>query len=337
MSENKKTPLKYWLAIALLLLVTCLWIFWGSAEMFYEGWGSQWYLCLAYLIPGILCFILTLVAANWPRAGGWLLLLLGSAFTILWWGLAANRHMLTWKRLAGEFPVSASLALIGIFLLSIRHRPSLTIKRYIWIAGAPFLTFALVAGYYLPIVLTRVDDGRRGARLILGNGVALVWAPAGPGWNWQTVENGYLSWDELARYGQPPIGIKRTPYSNHASQADMETTGLCRYLTADGLRLAETPQNIWRMPTTDEIVRSLVRHGHSAGCLWQNIRKQATCSVTPDKETPLWDPDAPTIYLWTAEEYNEEQAYFVSYNGRVSFQPKDWGNSRHGYRCVREP
>jgi hypothetical protein len=57
----------------------------------------------------------------------------------------------------------------------------------------------------------------------------------------------------------------------------------------------------------------------------------------PDKETPLWNPDAPPIYYWAADVSNEEDAYYVSYNGFVSAQPKTFGNPRHGYRCVREP
>ncbi len=48
----------------------------------------------------------------------------------------------------------------------------------------------------------------------------------------------------------------------------MEATGLCRYLSEDGLTLMAEPQGIWRMPTTDEIVRSLARHGQNAGCAW---------------------------------------------------------------------
>lgn len=37
---------------------------------------------VSYLLDaGILCFILTIVTVNWPRAGGWLLLLVGSIFT----------------------------------------------------------------------------------------------------------------------------------------------------------------------------------------------------------------------------------------------------------------
>ena len=71
---------------------------------------------------------------------------------------------------------------------------------------------------------------------------------------------------------------------------------------------------------------------------WVGINEQVVCSrCQPDLETPLWAPDEAPIYYWVGDEYNEENAYYVSYNGWVKRQPKSWGNPRHGYRCVREP
>jgi hypothetical protein len=91
------------------------------------------------------------------------------------------------------------------------------------------------------------------------------------------------------------------------------------------------------MPTTDEAVRSLVKRGENAGCSWSGGRGRATCRVWPDKETPLWSSEQSAIYYWTADEYDAEQAWYVSYNGWVQHQSKGWGNPRHGHRCVREP
>ena len=157
--------------------------------------------------------------------------------------------------------------------------------------------------------------------------------------NWQQSWGGYPSWDALAWYGLPPLGLKdgdqRPP--GHATQSDMMRLGLCRYLDATGKQLMPEPQNIWRMPTTDELVRSLVHHGENAGCARQEELGKVHCEQSPDKETPLWAPDQPPIYMWSGEEYDEEEAFFVSYNGWVKKQPKSWGNPRHGYRCVREP
>jgi hypothetical protein len=118
----------------------------------------------------------------------------------------------------------------------------------------------------------------------------------------------------------------------------MNTTGLCCYLAEDGVTIMYEPQYIWRMPTVDEIVRSLVIHGENAGCTWDGESLRADCDVRPDKETPLWAPDWSPIYYWAADEHDEHRAYYVSYNGEgVNYQPKSWGNSRHGYRFVREP
>ena len=82
----------------------------------------------------------------------------------------------------------------------------------------------------------------------------------------------------------------------------------------------------------------VVRDGENAGCTAPQgqQRGQAVCRRTPDKETPLWGPDIPFIYMWAAHERDSARAYYVSYNGWVRHQPKSWGNPRHGYRFVRE-
>jgi len=55
----------------------------------------------------------------------------------------------------------------------------------------------------------------------------------------------------------------------------------------------------------------------------------------------VWHLDEEPIYYWSADEYHEESAWYVPYTGggryggMISYQPKDWGNPRHGYRCVR--
>lgn len=123
-----------------------------------------------------------------------------------------------------------------------------------------------------------------------------------------------------------------------ATIEEMRATGLCRYLSADGLTLMDTPQDSWRMPTTDEIVRSLVQNGQDAGCSWDGNSDWADCRVTPDKETPLWNPGQQAIYYWSADAYDTREAYYVGYNGNgVASQPKAWANPRHGFRCVRAP
>jgi len=348
-----KHKLPGYTATGLMILTTAFWTFWGTAEMYYEGWGLPFPIPMRYLALGAACLALTLLALTWPRAGGWLITLTGGAFTAWWWMLAARRGWLSWRWILSTFPASSLMILTGVlFLLEGHYRQRLRAEgwrpppkwwqrnlRYLVAVGIPLLVAVAISAYYLPTVLARVDDGDRGARLIKGNSVKLIWAPKGPGWNWKQPWGGYPSWDQLALYGVPPVGLEDKPgYEHrHATQGDMEANCLCRYLSADGLTLMDEPQNIWRMPTTDELVRSLVWRGENAGCIWDGKSGTAHCDKRPNKDTPLWAPDEEPIYYWSADEYSEDKAYYVSYNGHIGFQPKSWGNPRHGYRCVREP
>jgi len=361
-----KRRLPGYVATALVILTTTFWTYWGVGEMYYEGWGLPFPYPIRYLIPAAACLALTLVALTWPRAGGWLLIVIGVAFTAWWWRLAAARGWLSLTWILGTFPVSSLLILTGaLFLLEWRYRrqrhdegwtqPKPWLRRnpcpersewgrYVLAVGIPLLVVIGVSAYFAPLLLTRVDDGARGARLIEGNGVSLIWAPEGPGWNWKQPSGGYPSWDRLALYGVPPVGFGDKPgYEHrHAIQEDMERTGLCRYLSQDGTTLMAEPQDIWHMPTTDEIVRSLVRGGENAGCAWDGESDSATCEKQPNKDSPLWAPDEEPIYYWSADEYDAEEAWYVPYTGggryggAIAYQPKDWGNPRHGYRCVRD-
>ena len=351
-----KSALPGYIATALMILVTLLWTFWNVGEMYYEGWWGAWYMKAAYLIPGTACILLTLLALARPLIGGWAIIVVGAAFTAWWWGPRLGERLDVGQLLA-LFPVSGILLIIGIlFLFEARHRrrrrdagwtlPRTWLHRYslyVLSVGAPLLVFLGWSIYWLPIVLARQDDGIRTARLITGNGVTLIWAPEGPGWNWKQPWGGYPSWDDLALWGVPPVGFadKQGYEEDHASTSDMAATGLCNFLSEDGSRLMEQPQAIWRMPTADELIRSLTRHGDNAGCtepegIGVALLGRAACAETPDKETPLWAPDAAPIYYWAADEYDENRAYYVSYNGAFGSQPKSWGNPRHSFRCVRE-
>jgi hypothetical protein len=353
-SARGRRALPGYIALGLVVITTSLWTFWGAAEMYYEGWGLPFPQPLAYLIPAAVCLLLTLIVVTWPRVGGWLLIVAGGLFTAWWWTMQARRAGgLRLGAALSMFPVSGMIVLTGVlFLFEGRYRKQLEGEtwtpprrwvvrnlRYVLGLGLPLLVLAAISAVQLPAILARVDDGDRSARLIEGDGVALIWAPAGPGWNWQQAEGWNPSWDMIAWYGRPPLGLgdKSSAEGGHATQADMGATGLCRYLAEDGLTLMDQPQDVWRMPTTDEVVRSLVRRGENAGCSWSGEQGRATCRVQPDKETPLWSSGQSAIYYWTADEVDAERAWYVSYNGWVRHQSKDWGNPRHGHRCVREP
>jgi hypothetical protein len=349
-----KRRLPGWIATGMFTVTTCLWVFWGAAEMYYEGWGNPFPMPLAYLIPGAVCLLASALALTWPRVGGWALIAGGALFTVWVLGMQIRRSEgASFWGIVSFLPVTALIVVAGVLFVfegrrrrrereAGRQRPSnwwLRNLHYLVALGLPLAILLAVSAVQLPVVLARQDDGDRGARLIEGHGVSLVWAPAGPGWNWKQPFGGYPSWDSLALYGRPPIGLERKLESTavNATQEEMRATGLCRYLSADGLTLMDEPQDVWRMPTTDEVVRSLTRRGEPAGCSWEGEEGKVQCRVRPDKETPLWAPDQEPIYIWTGGESSARQAWYVSYNGYVRDQPKNWGNPRHGYRCVREP
>ena len=267
-----------------------------------------------------------------------------------------NGKLIIGRDLAG-FMVSGPLVFLGVLLLVDARNQKRRLaqgwvpnskwwRRNIWYLLAvvpPLLILAGLSIYSLPIVLTRVDDGERGARLIEGNGVTLIWAPEGPGWNWRQDFGGFPSWNMIALYGLPPIGMGDKPgYGSKigvfASAEEMAKYNLCLYLSENGLTLETEPQNIWRMPTVDDYARSFARHGENAGCVWHGeSHDKMECEILPDKETPLWAPDLDPIYYWASDEYNDREAYFVSYNGWVNTTYKPGGNPRHSYRCVRDP
>lgn len=337
-----------WIATGLITILNSLWLFWGFGEAFYEGWGvpeTPWFL---FLSIALIAMILSVLAIKFPYWGGGILVAAGVAFA-LWWLLPGIRSGFYTLRLTfGRLLLSGGFAIVGIlFILDGKYNKTDLTQSQSWIVKNLRLLFALglpslvgigIAAYNLPIVLTRIDDGDRSARLIQGNVVSLIWAPAGPGWNWKQDFGGYPSWDALATYGLTKFGESSdVTNEEHASEGTMQSYGLCSFLDEAGKILLEDPQYIWRMPTVDEIARSLSIHNINSGCSWNGEIGRLACQKNPDKETPLWAPDEPPVYYWASDQYDEENAYYVSYTGYISYQPKDWGNPRHGYRCVKEP
>ena len=344
-----------WIAKTILIVITSAWCYWSVSEMYHEGWWGPFYVKMGYLIPGAGLLLLTLTGIKWPRVGGWLVMVIGGAFTVFFMNIRFVGGKLTMDHDLVGFLISGPLVLLGVLLLIEGRNQKLRIaqgwkpqanwwKRNLWTLLAilpPLVVASALSAYYLPMVLTREDDGERGMRVIEGNGVSLVWAPEGPGWNWKQDYGGYPSWEMVALYGLDPIGLGDKPgydykEGNYASVEDLAQYNLCLYLSEDGLSLENEPQNVWRMPTADEYARSLTRNGENAGCQWDGEGSgEMECAQQPNKETPLWAPDLQPIYYWAAEEYNSSRAYFVSYNGWVNTTLKTGGNPRHSYRCVR--
>ena len=139
-----------------------------------------------------------------------------------------------------------------------------------------------------------------------GNGGNLIWAPDGPGW-------------------------PRTGVHWYAAQQ------VCQYLDEDGLTLALAPQHIWRLPTVDEAVRSMARHGQNSSGVWDAENAKATYRTRPDKESPLWNVYSQVIYWWTATEVDGERANIIVYDGKVWPRAKQFGPAYLGFRCVKQP
>jgi len=172
--------------------------------------------------------------------------------------------------------------------------------------GLPMLTLILSGIEPIVRVSQRVNDGNFQARLVSGNSVNLIWAPDGPGW--------------------PRTG---------ASWVEAEQ--VCHSLNEDGLSIAAVPQHIWHLPTVDEAVRSMARHGQNSGGVWDAESAAATYQTKPDKESPLWDTHSQVIYWWTATEIDEERAYMIVYDGKVWPRKKEFGPDYLGFRCVKRP
>lgn len=346
-----------WIGKSILIIITSLWCYWSFGEMYHEGWWGPFYIRLIYLIPGAAFLLLTLVGIKWPAIGGWLIVIFGGLFTVMFMDIHFVEGKLVIDRDVTGSLVSAPLVFLGILLIIEGRNLKRRIargwtphakwwRRNLWTLLAVIPPLAIFIGlsiFYLPFVLTRQDDGDRGIRLIKGSGSNLLWAPEGPGWNWKQDYGGYPSWQMVALYGLPPVGFDdKDGYDarngEFPSEEEMQKYNLCLYLSEDGTTLEAEAQNIWRMPTINEYASAYARHGVNAGCVWLGEgNDQMTCDIKPDKETPLWAPDLEPIYYWAAEESDERTAYFVSYNGWVNATYKAGGNPRHSYRCVREP
>jgi hypothetical protein len=289
-----------WTAVGLSTVAACYWAVWGTLENFHEGW---WY-------PS-LWVNLGLMLAQYLLP---MLLFVGAGLTAIYWpriggGIHVAAALVAAWFFRGATPIVlypfmvGPLTLMGILYWFGRTQP----RRWAVaaVAGFPLVTVLVCGVGPAYRVAGRLDDGGRAARRLEGNGVDLIWAPEGPGWPRDGV-----AWEEAMRR--------------------------CRHLTEDGSSLAESRQHVWRLPTVDEAVRSLQRHGENCGGSWDAARSKPAYQRMPDKESPLWDVHSQVIYWWTETEVNEREAYIIVYNGQVYRRPKHahWGYL--GFRAVKE-
>lgn len=236
-----------WLAVGLSTLIACFWGFWGIIENFHEGWyfASLW-MNLAMMVGQYLL----------P-----MLLFVGAALVAIRWPRAGGSvHVAAalWAawQFRGSAPVVVYVSIVGpLVLMGACYwlgRPQPRRWAVAAVVGCPLITLLVCGAEPVYRVAGRWDDRDRGMRLLQGHDVQLMWAPAGPGW-----PNDGVTWHEAVRR--------------------------CRYLTADGLALADTPQDVWRLPTVEEVVGSSCRHGGHAGGTWDAGSERARFQIIPDK------------------------------------------------------
>jgi hypothetical protein len=295
--QFKKGQIMGWIAVGLSAVITCGWAFWGIIENFHEGWYFE---------------------SIWSNLGMMfvqylspMLIFMGVTLVSISWprfggvlhGVIALFAIWFFKAFSNAATFLIILPLIGLGALYWFGRPQPRKLASSLVIGLPILTLIISGISPIIRVSQRVNDGDLQARLVRGNGVELTWAPDGPGW---PREGG--DWYEAQR--------------------------VCQYLSEDGLTLESTPQDIWRLPTVDEAVRSMARHRQNSGGEWDAETAVATYETSPDKESPLWNIYSQVIYWWTATEIDAGRAYIIVYDGKVWPRAKDFGPAYLGFRCV---
>ncbi len=299
--KNIKTKIG-WIGVFITLIFSSIWAYWGAVENFHEGWYSS-----SILENLFMMFFQYLL------------------FTILFVTLAII--ILKWKKfglvlhfIVAAFSVwffsGASFSVLGLMIVI----PIIAIG-LIYYYGEPepkqwayriliFVPLIIILAISIPQgikVSQRINDNNFGVRIVEFNGVTLAWAPRGPGWP----DKG-ISWYEAQK--------------------------ICRYLSEDGTTIMDEEQNIWRLPTVDEAVSSMMLHGQNAGGVWDPVEEKAKYERTPDKETPLWDLHSKVIYYWTGDTsiQDERQAYIIVYHGGVYDKRKIDGQGYLSFRAVKE-
>jgi hypothetical protein len=300
MKQRDKRRIVGWIAVALSTVIICVWAFWGIIENFHEGWYYESWL--------------SNVGLMFAQYLSPMLIFLGvTCVSIFWPRVGAGLHgilalVVAWffGALTHTVTLLLLLPLVGLGALYWLGRPQPRKIAACLAIGLPLLTL-IISGIGPALrVSQRLNDGNLQARLVHGNGVDLIWAPDGPGWPREGAD-----W--------------------------VEAQQVCAYLDQDGLSLAPMAQHTWRLPTVEEAVRSMARHGQNSAGVWEADSARATYETTPDKESPLWNGCSQVIYWWTATEVDQDHAYIIVYDGEVWSRSKEFSPAYLGFRCVKPP
>lgn len=296
MTKSKIKSIIGWITIIITFSIISFWSYWGINEAFHEGWYHT--SLLQNLSTTFIQYLSIPIIFLVLSLIAMNYRKIGSGLFIAL-GIFA---MFFFNSNAGRFLILIPLLLfaLGFYFGEYKHKKAITIS-FIVI----FLLIILSLGIpQLIRVENRFNDNNFGIRSVEGNDISLIWAPQGVGFpldgtDWQTAKDN------------------------------------CARLNKEGTRLEDKEVNLWRLPSRDEIVRSMTRKNNNVGGSINSEGKQEY-KIKPDKETPLWNPNSQVIYYWTNEPKNEKQAFLVAYNGYILERSKNSGANYQGYRCVKE-
>ena len=301
MNKEKRRNIVGWIGVAITTIFSSIWAYWGSIENFHEGWYSVsiWENLFMLLFQYLLFTVI--------------FVLLG-VITLKWKIAGIVLHILLagfciWFFSGASFLVIGLMIvipIIGLGLLYFFGKPEP--KKWAY-RSLIFIPLIIIIAVFIPMsikVSKRINDYDFGTRIIEGNEITLIWAPRGPGW-----PDSGTTWHEAM--------------------------DICRYLSEDGTKIMNEVQDIWRLPTVDEAVRSMMLHGENVNGIWYPNNQKAVYDKTPDKESPLWDVHSQVIYYWTCETAidNEDRAYIIVYHGGVNSKMKIDGQSYLSFRAVK--
>ncbi len=291
-----------WTGVSITILFSSLWAYWGSFENFHEGWYEESLLLnlMIFLVQYLLfsIFFTFLACISLRWKKRGLILHILIGMFCIYFFSGANFQVL-------GMLIIIPFALLGLMYYIGEPQPRRWAYRLII-----FVPLVVTLAISIPLgirVSHRIDDRDLSMRIIEGNEVTLAWAPRGPGW-----PDVGISWEDAQR--------------------------LCAHLSEDGLTLSDDELNIWRLPTVDEAVRSMMLHGESSMGTWDPEEEKAYYSQKPDKESPLWDLGSKVIYYWTSDTSKEdpEQAYIIVYDGGVFDKRKSNRQDYQSFRAVKE-
>jgi hypothetical protein len=288
-----------WIAVTITVLLSSIWAYWGTIENFHEGWYSSFWKNMGMFVFQYLLFTLVFITLA-------LVILKWKKAGLIFHFIAAAFGI--WFFSGANFSVLGLLIVIPILLLGLMYYFGEPVPRKWAYLAIIVIPLVIVLGISIPEgikISQRIDDGNYDAVVVEGKGVTLMWAPRGPGWPDKGV-----SWEKASE--------------------------ICKHLSEDGMSVMEEEQNIWRLPTVDEAVRSMMLHGENAGGVWHAEEEKAIYTITPDKESPLWDVHSRVIYYWTAETsaQDENKAYVIVYHGGVYSKLKTDSQDYLSFRAV---